>query len=89
MTEIRGEAVHVCAWKILKYEKVKKLKTTIKLSKLIKTNDYRVLSLYISRKCSEKELKKFSFNNVNMNKILCHGCNEDNKTGTLEIIHDC
>ena len=49
MTEIRGEAVHVCAWKILKYEKVKKLKTTIKLSKLIKMNDYRVLSVYISR----------------------------------------
>ena len=49
MTEIRGEAVHVCAWKNLKYEKVKKLKTTIKLSKLIKTNDYRVLSVYISR----------------------------------------
>ena len=49
MTEIRGEAVHVCAWKNLKYEKVKKLKTTIKLSKLIKTKDYTVLSVYISR----------------------------------------
>ena len=30
MTEIRGEAVHVCARKILKYKKGKKLKTTIK-----------------------------------------------------------
>ena len=42
MTEIRGEAVHVCARKILKYNKGKKLKTTLKLSKLIKT---RVRSL--------------------------------------------
>ena len=49
MTEIRGEAVHVCARKILKYKKGKKLKTTIKLSKLIKTNDYTVFSVYISR----------------------------------------
>ena len=49
MTEIRGEAVHVCARKILKYKKGKKLKTTLKLSKLIKMNDYRVLSVYISR----------------------------------------
>ena len=24
---------------------------------------------------------------TNMNKTLCHGCNEDDKTGTLEIIH--
>ena len=30
------------ARKILKYEKGKKLKTTIKLSKLIKTKDYTV-----------------------------------------------
>ena len=49
MTEIRGEAVHVCAQKILKYKKGKKLKTTLKLSKLIKTNDYTVFSVYISR----------------------------------------
>ena len=49
MTEIRGEAVHVCARKILKYKKGKKLKTTLKLSKLIKTNDYTVFSVYISR----------------------------------------
>ena len=32
--------------------------------------------------------KQFPLNNVNINKILCHGCNEDDKTGTLEIIHD-
>ena len=31
---------------ILKCQKVKKLKTTIKLSKLIKMNDYTVLSVY-------------------------------------------
>ena len=37
------------AQKILKYEKGKKLKTTIKLSKLIKTKDYTVFSVYISR----------------------------------------
>ena len=37
------------AQKILKYEKGKKLKTTIKLSKLIKMNGYTVLSVYISR----------------------------------------
>ena len=37
----------------------------------------------------KRNLKKFPFNNVNINKILCHGCNEDDKTGTLEIIHDC
>ena len=49
MTEIRGEAVHVCARIILKYEKVKKVKTTIKLSKLIQMNDYTVLSVYTSR----------------------------------------
>ena len=35
--------------KILKYEKGKKLKTIIKLSKLIKTKDYTVFSVYISR----------------------------------------
>ena len=49
MIEIRGEAVHVCARKILKYKKGKKLKTTIKLSELIKTKDYTVFSVYISR----------------------------------------
>ena len=49
MTEIRGEGVHICARIILKYEKGKKVKTTIKLSKLIKMNDYTVLSVYISR----------------------------------------
>ena len=49
MTEVRGEAVHVCAGKILKYEKVKKLKTTIKLSKAMKMNDHTVLSVYTSR----------------------------------------
>ena len=32
--------------------------------------------------------KQFPFDNVNINKILCHGCNEDDKTSTLEIIHD-
>ena len=37
------------ARKILKYEKGKKLKITIKLSELIKTKDYTVLSVYISR----------------------------------------
>ena len=31
------------------YEKGKKLKTTIKLSKLIKTKDYTVFSVYITR----------------------------------------
>ena len=34
----------------------------------------------------KRNLKKFPFNNVNMNTTLCHGCNEDEKTGTLEII---
>ena len=34
---------------ILKCQKVKKLKTTIKLSKLIKMNDYTVLSVYTSK----------------------------------------
>ena len=48
MTEIRGEAVHICARIILKYKKGKKVKTTIKLSKLIKTKDYTVFSVYIS-----------------------------------------
>ena len=33
--------------------------------------------------------KKFPVNDVNINKILCRGCNEDDETGTLEIIHDC
>ena len=37
------------ARKILKYEKGKKLKTTIKLSKLIKTKDYTVFPVYITR----------------------------------------
>ena len=49
MTEIRGEAVHIWDRIILKYEKVKKVKTTIKLSKLIKMNDYTVLSVYTSK----------------------------------------
>jgi len=35
----------------------------------------------------KRNFKKFPFNNINMNKTLCHGCNEDDKTGTLEIIH--
>ena len=33
--------------------------------------------------------KQLLFNNVKINKILCHGYNKDDKTGTLEIIHDC
>ena len=49
MTEIRGEGVHICARIILKYEKGKKVKTTIKLSKVMKMNDYTVLSVYTSR----------------------------------------
>ena len=49
MTEIRGEAVHICARIILKYEKGKKVNTTIKLSKVIKMNDNTVLSVYTSR----------------------------------------
>ena len=36
MSEFRGEALHMCPRIILKCQKVKKLKTTIKLSKLIK-----------------------------------------------------
>ena len=38
MTEIRGEAVHVCARMLLKYEKAKKGKTTLKLLAGIKTD---------------------------------------------------
>ena len=49
MTEIKDEGIHICARIILKYEKVKKVKTTIKLSKLIQMNDYTVLSVYTSR----------------------------------------
>ena len=36
MTETGGETVNIWARVILNYEKVKKVKTTIKLSKLIK-----------------------------------------------------
>ena len=32
--------------------------------------------------------KQFTFNSVNINKIICHGCDEDDKPGTLEILHD-
>ena len=46
MTEIKGEGIHICARIISKYEKGKKVKTIIKLSKLIKTKDYTVF-LYI------------------------------------------
>ena len=49
MTETRGETVNIWARVILNYEKVKKVKTTIKLSKLIKMNDYTVLSVYTSK----------------------------------------
>ena len=49
MTEIRGEAVHGCARILLTYEKAKKGKTTLKLSKVIKRNDYTVLPVYTSR----------------------------------------
>ena len=49
MTEIRGDGVHICARIILKYEKGKKAKTTIKLSKVMKMNDHTVLSVYTSR----------------------------------------
>ena len=31
--------------------------------------------------------KQFPFNSVNINKILCHGCDEDDMPGTLEILH--
>ena len=48
-TEVRGEAVHVCARILLKYEKAKKGKTTLKLSKVIKMKDYTVLPVYTSR----------------------------------------
>ena len=44
MSEFRGEALHMCPRIILKCQKVKKLKTTIKLSKLIKMNDYTILT---------------------------------------------
>ena len=50
MTEIRGEAEHVCARILLKYEKAKQGKTTLKLSKVIKMNEYTVLPVYTSRK---------------------------------------
>ena len=33
--------------------------------------------------------KRFPFSHVNITKRLCYGQNEDNKTGTLEMIHDC
>ena len=49
MSEFRGEAVHICARIILKYKKGKKVKTTIKLSKVMKMNDYTVLSVYTSK----------------------------------------
>ena len=32
--------------------------------------------------------KQFTFNSVNINTIFCHGCKEDDKPGTLEILHD-
>ena len=49
MTETRGEAVHICARILLKYEKAKKGKTTLKMSKVIKRNEYTVLPVYTSR----------------------------------------
>ena len=49
MTEIKDEGIHICARIILKYEKGKKVKTTIKLSKVMKMNDHTVLSVYTSR----------------------------------------
>ena len=49
MTETRGETVNIWAKVILNYEKLKKLKTTIKLSKLIQINDDTVLSVYTSK----------------------------------------
>ena len=45
----RGQPRLTWARVILKYEKVKKIKTTIKLSKLINMNDYTTLSVYTSR----------------------------------------
>ena len=32
--------------------------------------------------------KQFPFNSVNINTIFFQGCNEDDKPGTLEILHD-
>ena len=58
MSEFRGEALHICPRIILNYQKEKKLKTTIKMSKLIKMNDYTVLSVYI------RELRWYLENNV-------------------------
>ena len=45
MTEIKGEGIHICARIISKYEKGKKVKTIIKLSKVMKMNDHTVLSV--------------------------------------------
>ena len=43
--------------------------------------------LYTLANNLKRNLKKqFPFSNVNINKILCHGCNKDDKTGTHEII---
>ena len=49
MTETRGETVNIRARVIFNYEKLKKLKTTIKLSKRIQMNDDTVLSVYTSK----------------------------------------
>ena len=46
MTEIRGEAVHGCARILLTYEKAKKGKTTLKLSKVI--NKYLKVKVLVS-----------------------------------------
>ena len=78
MTEIRGEAVHGCARILLTYEKAKKGKTTLKLSKVIKMNDYTVYLYTLADNTLKRNLKKkFPFNTVNMNPMLCHGCHED------------
>ena len=49
MTETRGATVNIWARVIFNYEKLKKLKTTIKLSKRIQMNDDTVLSVYTSK----------------------------------------
>ena len=66
----------MCPRIILKCQKVKKLKTTLKLSKLIKMNDYTVLSYTLADNNLKRNFKKFPFNNINMNKTLCHGIEE-------------
>ena len=82
MTETRGETVNIWARVLLNYEKVK----TVQADKKWMITQFYLYTLAYNLKRNLK--KQFPFNTVSINEILCRGCDEDDKAGTPEILHN-